>query len=67
MEPHVDCFRRIFSGRALFKGKLPRIFNGMPFCLGEKYYYMIVKEEGGIAPLWNPRATQTESARAGVL
>ena len=25
MEPHVDLFRRIFSGRALFEGKRPRI------------------------------------------
>ena len=39
----------------------------MPFCLGEKYYYMIVKMEGGIAPPWSPRVTQAESARAGVL
>ena len=39
----------------------------MPFCLGKKYYYMIVKKEGGIAPLWSPRATQAKSARARVL
>ena len=52
-----------------FKTKLRRVIKGtechfaraMPFCLGEKYYYMIVKMEGGIAPPWSPRVTQAES------
>ena len=33
MEPHMDLFRWIFNGRALFEGKLPRIAPVMGFAL----------------------------------
>ena len=33
MEPHVDLFRRIFSGRALSEGKPPRIVSVGGFAL----------------------------------
>ena len=36
MEPHVDLFRWIFSGRALFEGKLPRTAPVGGFTLQKK-------------------------------
>ena len=36
MEPHVDLFRWIFSGRALSEGKLPRIAPVGAFALQKK-------------------------------
>ena len=52
------------GNRALYPA---RRRNGLPFRLGEKYYYMIVKKRGGIAPSLSPPVAQDESARAGVL
>ena len=36
MEPHVDLFRRIFSGQALSEGKLPKIMPVGGFSLQKK-------------------------------
>ena len=36
MEPHMDLFRRIFSGRALSEGKPPRIAPVRGFALQKK-------------------------------
>ena len=52
--------------RVIKRTECPFIWE-MPFRLGEKYYYMIVKKESGIAPLWRPWGTQAESARVGAL
>ena len=37
----------------------------MPFRLGEKYYYMIVKKEGGIAPRGAPERPRPRVFRLG--
>ena len=52
-----------------FKAKLHRVIKGTDYAFVwvKSIYYMIVKKRGGIIPSRSPRATQAESAWAGVL